>query len=138
MVLLFGYATLWKQDKIRLDYAPFLRLLVIVFFVKYVMYMPNDLWNLRSLFANSEYTQTYSDISNAFSNKSYLFSIINLILPLLTIYSYNKFLKTPSTIPIEDTDYIVSNSYCPTKIEIGFLISVVLFIGLILLSFLFV
>ncbi len=130
-ILLVGFGALWKNKQIRENHTAVIRLFALLVFIQFVEVMPNNMWHSR----NGHDTFLYSHIGNLLGSGWYIPQIISIVSQILIIYCYCKLLKTPSDLPVEDTEPF---SYRPTKIEIGFLFSVCLFVGLIFLSFLMV
>ncbi len=133
-IFLMGLGALWKNKQIRENHTAVIRLFALLVFVEFVKSIPNIMWFIRAYldsFNNNLYEYTYYLLGSGW----YIPQIISIVSQILFIYCYCKLLKTPSAMPVEDTE---PYSYRPTKIEIGFLFAVCLFVGLIFLSFLMV
>ncbi len=141
IIALMGLAALWKNKQIKANYGNVLRLLILVTFIGTVLSLPSEIWTIRMFleFIKSDYFTANYDLYQSFG---ILFGnvvpITSLILQILIIYCYCKLLKTPSLMPTEDNPDELPYSYCPTKVEIGFVVCVALFIGCIFLTFLIV
>ncbi len=143
-VSLMGLAALWKNKQIRANYITSISILGVLTFVSCVLFFPVNAWLIKGGFVyptmeigyfHSFHRDLYGEISQMLSA---ILGLISLIVQILFIYCYCKLLKTPSLMPTEDNPDEVPYSYRPTKIEIGFVVCVALFVGLICVSFLFV
>ncbi len=137
-----GLAALWKNKQIKTQYTTIIPIFAMVMFLYYVCFLSSNMWQMRGCFENPMlnasdfYLATLEGrISSMLAG---IFRFISPIIQLLPIYCYCKLLKTPSLMPTEDNPDELPYSYRPTKIEIGFVICVALFIGCIFLTFLIV
>ncbi len=131
-ILLMGFSALWKNKQIRENYTAVISLFALLIFVEFVIFIPSDMWSIRGAI---DLNHKYHYLCDLLDSGWYIPRTIFIVTQILIIYCYCKLLKTPSAMPVEDTE---PYSYRPTKIEIGFLFSVCLFVGLIFLSFLMV
>ncbi len=141
-IIVMGLSALWKNKQIRTNYANIISMLILVLFVGIVLNVPGNIWHLKGCFENP--TVGFWEIKSFTIDgkvSQVLGSISRIgspILSILEIYCYCKLLKTPSLMPTEDNPDELPYSYRLTKIEFGFVVCVLLFIGLSCLSFLFV
>ncbi len=140
-IFLMGLAALWKNKQIRANYSTIISFFAILTFISYLLGLSSNMWVAKDAFANPMlefgdfyYTLDWEINSMLAALDGFLFPIVRI----LFIYCYCKLLKTPSLMPTEDNPDELPYSYCPTKIEIGFVICVALFIGCIFLTFQFV
>ncbi len=136
-----GLAALWKNKQIKKQYTTIIPIFAMVMFLYYVCFLSSNMWQMRGCFENPMLSPSefYATLEGRISSMlAGIFRFISPIIQLLPIYCYCKLLKTPSLMPTEDNPDELPYSYRPTKIEIGFVICVALFIGCIFLTFLFV
>ncbi len=144
-LFLMGLAALWKDRQIKMHYSTTLSLFIMITFLTCVLMMPSHLWELKGCLENPM-IENYESLSkiidikiaNMLGKGLYIPQIIGFIVQILKITCFYKLLKTPSLMPTENATDEIPYSYRPTKIEIGFVVCVALFIGTIFLTFLIV
>lgn len=126
-LLCVAYVYLLKNDVINTMYRSVIAILCLAAFVDTAVNL--SLWI-------SSYAFHYLDSSQWFmfgNGRTAMFQILSVIVYIASILAYKSLLATPSDIPAaEDTP--ATFSFRPSKIEIGFIVSAVLFVILTYVS----
>lgn len=136
IILIQGYvccmslATLWKNEIIRTNYKDIIIFSSIVVLLGSASFL-DEAWSSIVFWIDN--LDEYRYINNHFCSM-----FIPQLLPIVQIYCCLKLFKTPSAIPTEEKQDTLAYHYRPTKIELGYLVSILLFFGLIILSLTFV
>ena len=120
-LLCVAYTYLLKNDVVNAVYRPAIAILYLATFVNKVMNL--SFWISKVMFDTQDSSQWFAFLSG--------WSIINPILFIIVcianILGYKYLLATPSEIPAAE-DAPATFSFRPSKIEIGFIVSVALFV----------